>query len=190
MNEYLVKMSFIIFGLAGLLLFLPASPSSAQSGQPDGATLTSISGSLGFATDCCDAGEMLGLGFGAAVYHTNDIEIRADLSYFTGEDGPFEITRIPLIVSGRFYVPQGNKDIDFYVQGGLGLSFDKAEFDGCRPFGCFSDSESDTNIDLVPAAGILFKVSPSFHIGGEAAIHITDETYLALMLRGRVPLGK
>lgn len=76
-----------------------------------------------------------------------------------------------------------------YAQGGLGLSFDKGEFDACNAFFCVSDSESETNLDLVPAAGVLFEVGPGFDLGAEAAVHITDESYFTLMFKGSFAIG-
>ena len=150
--------------------------------------VTSISGVLGFGTESVsDTGTALALGVGAAFYHpkNNIDEVRVDLTYLTADDGPFEVTRIPIIFSGRMYFPQDG-DMTFYAQGGLGFSFDKVEFPTITGKG----SESETNIDLVPAGGIQFQVNPNTTIGGELALHLTDDSYFTILFKADFAVGK
>jgi len=161
--------------MVGFLVGL--APSDAEAAkkkkmkQKDGFKVTSISGALGIGTEpCCGLGTGFGLGVGAAFYHVNDIEIRGDLTYLSWSEGSVDFNRIPVIVSGRMYFPQKN-DMTFYGQAGLGLSFDGGDID------------SETNLDFVPAGGIQFQVNPDTTMGGELAIHLTDESYFTFLFK-------
>ena len=177
---------FLVVGMIGA--FVLGSTASAHAQHPDGPGITNIEGGLGLGTEpCCGLGTSFGLSIGVAFYHVQDIEIRTDISYFNWDKGKKEFRRIPFIFSGRYYPAMRDNNLKVYVQGGLGLSFDRRENNSCFKFVSCSDSE--TNLDLVPAAGVLFEVSPGFDIGGELAVHITDESYFTLMFKASMAVG-
>jgi len=172
----------VVFMLVGFLFGMTPTLSKAAE-NVEGFKVTSITGVLGFGTEpCCDLGMAFGLGVGADFYHLQlndqDVEIRADLGYIKWSERKVDFRRIPLIFSGRWYISK-QENVTFYAQGGLGLSFDKAEVGG-GPFSSGS-SDSEVNLDFVPAAGVRFHVSPLVSLGGELDIHLTDESYVTFL---------
>ena len=181
-TKFITRLAMI--AMVGFLVVLsPLTAKAAANAEVFG--LTSITGVVGIATEPVSGfGTGFGLGVGAAFYHVNDIEIRADLTYLnwtTTEFGlDFSYTRLPLIVSGRMYFP-ANGTLRVYAQGGAGLSFDTAEVSACYLSYCRKVSASDTHFDLVPAGGVQLQITPVLAVGAEGGFHIVTDSYFTLL---------
>ena len=162
------------------------SASRRSSSSPEGFGLSSFSAKLGLETGPSGGwGSGYGLGIGADFFHLQDnLYLRADLDYKTWSQSAFgaslKYSRMPISVSGRIYIPVDER-MRLYAQGGLGLSFDSEDAAFCFLGTCATASASQTNIDLIGGAGIQAQISPGMYIGGEANLHIVQNSYFDLL---------
>lgn len=180
--------------LAAVLILVGAGSALAQEGRSTGIDVFG-----GFATETIDdVGAGYGLGVGVTVPFntlfqmsnmsgTEDLAIRADLSYFHWEDEvnvfgtnfDVEATRIPLFVGARYYLPSHviSGPIDIFGELGLQLSFD--EFEVATFFGTVSDDQVNFGVPI--GAGIEFNISDAAYLGLSGRLHIIDETYFTMV---------
>ena len=164
-----------------------STSSTAQVAEIDGSVVLATAPASGFGI-----GLGVTVGAGAMLPQINkNLQGRVDLSYFKWSASEFgadvSYTRIPLLFSGRFFVPTQDNRLKVYIQGGLELSFDKAEFAiplPSPPFavGTVKESSSETRIGLVPGAGIEYKLSPTLGLVADTRWHIITDSYFTVQL--------
>jgi hypothetical protein len=165
--------------------FAKAGTTTSQNMEVDGSVVLATAPAAGFGL-----GLGVTVGAGAMLPQINkNLQGRFDISYFTWSASEFgadvSYTRIPLLFSGRFIVPTQDSRLKVYVQGGLELSFDKAEFAIPLPsppfaFGTVKGSSSETRIGLVPGAGIEYKLSPTLGLVADTRWHIITDSYFTV----------
>jgi opacity protein-like surface antigen len=165
--------------------FAKAGTSTSQDTEIDGSVVLATAPASGF-----DTGLGITVGAGTTLPHIDkNLQGRVDISYFTWSASQFGVdvsyTRIPLLFSGRYFVPTRDNRLKVYIQGGLELSFDKVEAAITLPsppfaFGTVKESSSETRIGLVPGAGIEYKLSPTLGLVVDARWHIITDGYLTV----------
>ena len=129
-----------------------------------------------------------GIGFGYEI--KDNIQIRADVSFFKWEDmikdipflGPLtvdmdlEIRNVPVFVGARYFIPIAS-NARLFGELGLSMNFLKAtmDFDFSAMGETFSISESDTKLGVVPGLGIEYMVTPKVGLGAGARYHIISK---------------
>lgn len=136
-----------------------------------------------------------GTGFGMSVgggYELLDIkaikgstlQIRGDIGYNRWSDSVYgedlKFTRVPVSAGARLYVPiQTVKKLRVYGETSLELSFDSFDTPSINLGGLVvGGSHSETNIGLVPGAGVEYGITPNIFLGGNLKYHIVSGGYL------------
>lgn len=193
--------------VVALLLFSVVFAGTALA-QQKGATMKrgsglSVDGFLGLGSEPADdLGNTIGLGagasldlaaFGADFADAERMQLRADISYFKWKEDVFgvdvSLRRIPVFGGVRYFFAPGasrrGTDVGVYGEGGLELSFDKAEAAVCVPtfFGpiCSSGSSSEVNLGLVVGGGVEMPVAENMYIGANLRYHLISDSYFTIM---------
>jgi hypothetical protein len=176
--------AFITLGMTAPA-FAKVGSSTSGGAEIDGSVVLATAPASGF-----DTGFGVTVGGGAMLPQIDrNLQGRIDISYFkwTASEFGFDLsyTRIPLLFSGRYYVPARDNRLKVYVQGGLELSFDKVEAAVpafVPPFGVgtVKASSSETRLGIVPGIGIEYKLSPTLGLVADARWHIITDSYLTL----------
>jgi len=145
-----------------------------------------VDGSFAFATgpDSFDAG--YGFNFGAGyLLRTIDrnLQARLDISfysfsydYWTGFGSTsLSYTRVPVTVSGRYYLPISDK-LKAFAQAGLETSID--HFDYIAPNGV-KRSKNEVNLGISPGAGIEFNVNQNISLFALGRFHLISDSYFS-----------
>ena len=127
----------------------------------------------------------IGLNIGAGVMLPQidkDVQGRVDIT-FLSFDGSFfgtslQYTRVPIDVSGRYYIPSGN-NAKVFLQGGAEMSFDKVDV-AVPFFPGFKASESTINLGLVGGAGIDVAITPQLSFVADVRLHAVTDYYVTL----------
>jgi outer membrane protein with beta-barrel domain len=163
--------------------FAKAGSSTSQDTELDASVVLASAPASGF-----DTGLGITVGAGTMLPQIDrNLQGRVDISYFTWSASQFGIdvsyTRVPLLFSGRYFVPTRDNRLRVYIQGGLELSFDRVEAAiSIPPFaiGPVKASSSETRIGLVPGIGIAYKLSPALDLVADARWHIITDSYLTV----------
>jgi opacity protein-like surface antigen len=141
--------------------------------------LYEFDGSIGPATgpDSYDGGFGLNFGGGYMLKSINpDLQVRFDLSfYYFKEDffwGSGTYTRVPIIISARYYVPIADR-VRVFGQAGLEISIDNFDHPD-------DTSESEVNVGIAPGAGIEFFVNPNVSIFALGIAHVITDSYFSM----------
>lgn len=188
-----------------LLLFSFVFAGTALAGQKKGATMQkgsglSVDGFLGLGTEPISGfGTAIGFGAGASldlaalgadVADAENMQLRADISYFKWEEDVFgqeiSIRRIPVFAGMRyFFTPEAGMratEPGVYGEGGLELSFDEVESAFCLPFfGCSTASASEVNLGIAVGGGVEMPVAENMYIGANLRYHLVSDSYFTIM---------
>lgn len=188
-----------------ILLFSVVFAGTAFAQQKKSATMkrstgVSVDGFIGLGTEPADdLGSTIGLGvgasldleaFGADFADAENMQVRADISYFKWEEDMFgvdvSLRRIPVFGGVRyFFTPEAGRrasDVGLYGEGGLELSFDEAEAAVCVPFlGCVSGSSSEINLGITVGGGVEMPVAENMYIGANLRYHLISDSYFTIM---------
>jgi hypothetical protein len=124
--------------------------------------------------------------------HTENLQLRADLSYFKWETEELGVEisyrRMPIFFGGRYTFPTKLADaFSIYLEGGFEISLDKAEA-VVPPATSVSDSE--TNFGIIPGVGITYPFSDTLSAGLDFRGHFISDNYWTLMLSLSYHFGK
>jgi hypothetical protein len=156
--------------------------SSSDSSAPEG---LEVDASLVLATAPAsgfDTGIGVNIGAGMMLPQIDkNLQGRVEISYLTwsASELGFNLTytRIPIDFAGRYYIPTQASNLKVYVQAGLELSYDKAEA-AVPIFG--KTSSTETNLGIVPGAGIDVKINKNLSFVADLRAHIIDDSYLTI----------
>lgn len=172
--------AFLTLGMTALA-FARTDRSTSDDKEIDGSVVLATAPASGF-----DTGFGITVGGGAMLPQIDrNLQGRIDVSYFVWSASEFGVdvtyTRVPILFSGRYFVPARDSRLKVYIQGGLELSFDTVEVAVPVPFrGTVKESANETRIGLVPGAGIEYKLSPTIGLVADARLHIITDSYLTL----------
>lgn len=119
-------------------------------------------------------------GFGAMLNQAKTLQGRIDYSPLQWEQSPYGLSlnykRQAVAVSGRYYMSTYSEIVDFFVQLGVEMSFDKKE--SMSATFLTKTTTSDTNIGITPGIGIEIGFGPSLGFIISGRFHfITDKYY-------------
>lgn len=183
----MMKRALMVLSFFGVLaLAVPAF--AAQGGGQPGVT---VDASLLFATAPEGAFDAtVGIGVGALVDLSHRMNmssrnmklgVRGDISYYSWDGSAFGIdlsyTRLAFFGGPRFTFAPGNAKIEPYVEGGLELTFDKAEV--AMPF-VGKASASDTSLGFAGGGGVDFILAPNVKLGVNGRLHLVSDSFLTI----------
>lgn len=196
MKRTVVLVLALVLLMAGSAFAQQRGKSASKSASKSAGGDMVVDGMLSLATEPVDGfGMAIGFGVGFSKDITREAKMRqgklmarGDLNYYSWSQDTFgvEVTlsRMPIFLGGRYYIPmQGQSNMDVYAEGGLEISFDKAEaclpsfFPGQPPI---CGSASDTNIGITPGAGIEFPINNNMTVGANARLHLITDSYLTI----------
>jgi hypothetical protein len=140
----------------------------------------SVEASINYGTEAFDGlGGQIGVTAGFGYQFRNNLEGRADISYFRSSRNQMDTnvagTRVPIDLGVRYYYPLTNIDnnLTAYGQGGLEVSFDDWVPAAFRP------SKTGTRLGAVLGAGAEYAVDPHFGALFHLQYHIVEDSYLS-----------
>lgn len=179
-------MKRITAALLASFLLLSMSPTAvlAESTTPPGSY--EVDGSIGFGTGPNDFDTGFGFNFGGGYMLDPNLQARFDISYFDfSRNVPgtsLDYTRIPLVLSARYYVPLFGEQLKGFGQAGVELSFDS--FDNMDVFG--KHSKTEANLGLTPGAGVEYFFNPQLSAFALGNFHLVSDTYFAMQFGAAV----
>ena len=180
MKKFVITIAVAFFILASGTLALAKSQQESAA-EMDASLVLATAPASGF-----DSTLGITVGAGMMLPHIDkNLQGRIDISYFKWSASEFGVdvsyTRIPILASGRYFIPTGDNKMKVYAQGGLELSFDKAEAAVTVPFfGTVKSSASDTNLGLVAGAGLELKINPQMSFVTDIRWHLITDGYFTL----------
>ncbi len=172
----------VITLLAAFVTLSGVTTSYAKSGGSGGADLSGLyefDGSLAPATGPGDYSSGFGINFGAGYMLKSidkNLQVRFDLAFYQfNNDFPWgngSYTRVPMIVSARYYVPIVNK-LRAFGQAGLETSVDNFDNSAHR-------KRSEVNLGVAPGAGIEFFVNPKVSVFTLGVAHLISDSYFSM----------
>lgn len=168
-----------------LVVFITISTGTmadAKSAGSDGGAISGVyefDGSLAPATGPGDYDSGIGINFGAGYTLASidkNLQARFDISFYQFKNdfpwGSGTYTRVPFIVSARYYVPIVNR-LKAFGQAGLETSID--EFDNSA-----HQRQNEVNVGISPGAGIDFFVNPKVSIFALGVAHLISDSYFSM----------
>jgi opacity protein-like surface antigen len=135
--------------------------------------------SVGPATGPGDYDGGFGINFGAGYTLRSidkNLQARFDISFYHfNHDYPWgtgTYTRVPFLISARYYVPIADR-LRAFGQAGLEVSVDNFDNAG-------DQSQSEVNVGIAPGAGIEFFVNPKVSIFALALAHLISDSYFSM----------
>ena len=125
---------------------------------------------------------------------TQALLFRADVSYFSWKKdfsgAKLTFRRLPVFVGGRYFIPVDLGGAVLFSDGGIEVSFDKADAGACGPgFGCGSVSASDINAGVAAGIGVEVPLDESLTLGADLRWHLVSDNYFTLMGFVGIPIG-
>lgn len=164
--------------LAALIALSLGTASYAATGWAEPGTYE-FDGSIGPASgpDSYDGGFGVNFGVGYMLKSINDnLQARFDISFYHfNNDFPWgsgTYTRVPLIISARYYVPVTER-VRAFGQAGLETSIDNYDNDA-------DQRVSQVNLGIAPGAGIEFFVDPRASIFVLGVAHLISDSYFSM----------
>ncbi len=182
-NTGLALLAACVLLLSGTLAFAKTIRSSSAGLQTSEAE---VDGSFAFATGPGSFDTGYGLNFGAG-YTLGEIDknlqARVDISYFQfsydyafgGGSTGLNYTRVPITVSGRYYLPVMDK-LRVFGQAGLETSFDHSDYYS----GGNKQSKTELNLGISPGAGVEFFVNRHISIFALGRAHLISDSYFSM----------
>jgi opacity protein-like surface antigen len=168
--------------LAMFLLVGSGTAAFAKSATASDKEMFEVDGSFDVASGPGSYDGGLGVNFGAGYLLSTidkNLQARVDLSYysFSSSFGPFDLSysRIPVIVSARYYFPINDR-MKAFAQAGIETSLDS--FDSVDVFG--KHSKTEVNLGITPGGGIEFYVLPDVSLFALGKIHIITDNYFSM----------
>ncbi|HTG01097.1 MAG TPA: outer membrane beta-barrel protein [Nitrospirota bacterium] len=169
----------IIACLAVILAFGPGTAAFAKSGQASAPGDAEVDGSLVLSTGPGDYDGGVGINFGAGYALASvdrNLQARVDLSYLQfKKDYPWgtgDYSRVPIILSARYYLPPFDK-LRFFGQAGVITSIDTYDTSS-------RESKREIRIGLAPAVGVEFMINPKFGFFAMTRAHLITDSYMSM----------
>jgi hypothetical protein len=178
-------MKKLIFTLAALVLVSVLSvPAFAASGTSSSSNFE-VDAALQFATgpDDFDSGYGINLGAGYLLSSIDkNLQARVDIGYLEfSKDFGLEYTRIPVVISGRYYFPLDER-LKLFAQAGVETSFDSRDELVPVPIfgGLAKQTKNELRLGLVPGGGAEFLITPSIGLFAVGSLHLISDGYFSI----------
>jgi hypothetical protein len=176
MNK-LTTVAFVLFVLLGLHSSVFAS--TTRSEEALSGDNFEVDGSLGPASGPGDYKRGFGVNFGAGYALSTidrNLQARVDLSFYQFNYdfhwGSGSYTRIPVTISGRYYLPIINR-LKAFGQAGLEMSVDTYDT-------AAHERKNEMNLGISPGAGIEFFINRNASIFALGRFHLLPDSYLSM----------
>jgi opacity protein-like surface antigen len=176
-----LKMKSIIIALFAVLIAAGTGIAApVKTSQNPAAGNIEFDGAFALATGPGNYDSGFGVNFGAGYALTSidrNLQARFDLSYLQFEKnypwGKGDYTRIPMILSARYYLPPFDK-LRLFGQAGVITSIDT--FDNDR-----HDRKHEIRIGLAPGAGAEFLITPNVGVFALARAHLMSDSFVSML---------
>ncbi len=181
-------MKKLVFLLATAFVFATVVPAASAAPASSVTAANEIDATFGFGSGPGDFDAAAGFSFGAGTMLPSidkNLQARIDVSYFDFSRDFFSTTphytRIPITISGRYYVPLDDR-VRIFGQVGIETSVDsKDEF---TAFGL--QSRDHVRVGITPGAGIEFFFTPDFSVFALGNAHLVSDSYFSMHLGAAV----
>ncbi len=179
MKPLLVMISAVFL----LMAVAPIAPAASISTAP-----YEIDATVGFGSGPKDFDAAAGFSFGAGTMLSSidqNLQARIDIGYFDFSRDFFgqtlDYTRIPITVSGRYYLPLDDR-VRVFGQVGIETSVDSKD----ETVGFFKQTKDEVRVGVTPGAGIEFFVNSGFSIFALGNVHMISDNYFSMHFGGAV----